>query len=125
MVSMNNVNDYLLIFSGNGIVVGGVVYNGDNNSKWFLFFVGNNVDSSSRYGLNLVEVEVGMFRLFVLVKICCIEVFRLFCVGMFLLLLGVSLVVGVEEISLSYFVIFFVILFVILCFVSVFGLVFF
>lgn len=121
---MINVSGYLLIFNVNGIIVGGVGSNGDSNSRWFLVFVVNNVDNSSRYGMNLVKVDVGMFKLFVLVKVCSIEGFRLFCVGMFLLLLGISLVVGIEEISLSCFVILFVILFVIICFVSVFGLVF-
>ncbi|XP_024401226.1 uncharacterized protein [Physcomitrium patens] len=100
--STNNANDHSPIFSGNGTAAGGAVYNGDNNSKWFLPFAGNNVDSSSRHGLNSAEVEVGTPRPSASAKTRCIEVSRPPRVGMPPSSSGASLAAGVEETSSSY-----------------------
>lgn len=92
--------------------------NDDINRKWYFVNVGMIGDKvSSSYGGNVVKVEV---KLLVLIKNCSMEGFRLFWI---ILVVFGSIVIGMEEISLSYLVILFVFLFGIICFISVFGLV--
>ncbi|XP_073394018.1 uncharacterized protein [Physcomitrium patens] len=96
-----NASGHSSTFNANGTTAGGAGSNGDSNSRWFLAFAVNNVDNSSRHGMNPAKVDVGTPKPSAPVKARSIEGSRPPRVGMPPSSSGTSLAAGIEETSSS------------------------